>query len=217
MCCMIPNFSYERKLWSRGYKYVIGVDEVGRGALAGPVVAGAVVFSSDKKRTEMIENLGVDDSKKLSANRREELAGEIKRCVLAWAVGKVSNRFIDRYGIAKATEKAMRKAIYNLFTKGQFLIETKVFLLIDAFNIKYVRGIGLENQKAIVKGDEKCMSIAAASIVAKVYRDGLMKRLALKFSKYHWDTNVGYGTKAHQKAIKQYGLTRYHRASFIHM
>lgn len=225
-----PNFSEEKRLWRKGYKFVTGVDEVGRGAFAGPVVAGAVVFAPAPHRKVKMKNwedeildLGVNDSKVLRPRKREELVGQIKRLALAYVVTSSSVGEINRMGIGKATMCAFRRAIAKLLNgyivrrrKGQFNNFTvNVFVLSDAFHIKYLRGIGLAHQKAIKKGDKKSLSIAAASILAKVYRDRLMKRLARKYPKYGWQKNKGYGTKEHRKAILRYGLTRWHRKAFV--
>ena len=126
-----------------------------------------------------------------------------------WGVGEVGVGVINKVGIGRATQMAMRKALRRFAPQG------KVFLLVDAFHIKYLRGIGLKNQKAIIHGDQKSISIAAASILAKVYRDNLMRKLAKIHPQYGWGRNKGYGTKEHQKAIIKYGLTRLHRKKFV--
>ena len=242
-----PNILEEKKLWQKKYHLVIGVDEVGRGALAGPVVAGAVsivgpvssttvemqslkspsrrVFASKESvlptptkdfRYIDWEGIGIDDSKRLSAKKREELAKIITKHMV-WGIGEASVAHINRYGIVKATEKAMRSAIAELSKRSEVSKGSKKqqFLLIDAFYIKYVKSIGLENQKAIIKGDQKSISIAAASIIAKVHRDMLMIRLNKKFKKYYWQQNKGYGTLKHREAIAKHGLTKHHRVDFV--
>lgn len=198
-----PNFSFEKKLWKK-HKFVAGMDEVGRGALAGPVVAGAVVFPPDLK----IE-VKINDSKKLTKKRRETADNWIKRNAVSWGIGEAGVGKINKLGIKKATEIAFRRAIKNC---GEIN-----YLLIDAFFVPYVAGLRRRNQLAIVKGDQKSLSIAAASIIAKVYRDNLMTKLSRdsKYKKYKWEKNKGYGTKDHQKAIKKYGPTRLHRKLFI--
>lgn len=200
-----PSFINENKLWGK-FPVVIGIDEVGRGALAGPLVGAAVVFAPNKT---IPDSVNINDSKKLSSKQRKIAATWIKKNCLAWGIGESSVSFINKYGIVKATHTAFRKAI-NMIR----LLQNK-YLLVDAFYIKYVRGIGLRNQKAIIKGDEKSYSIAAASIIAKVYRDNLMKRLSKDLQKYGWNTNVGYGTKRHILAIRIYGPTKHHRLAFI--
>lgn len=206
-----PNFSYEKRVWKKGFKFVAGADEVGRGAFAGPVVAAAVVWPSRNGRTlealEKIGQIGINDSKKLSAKKREELAGFIKKNCHAWGVGEASVATINKLGIVKATQIAFRKALQKCGTVD--------FLLVDAFYVRYARGLRRKNQLAIIKGDGKSISIASASIVAKVYRDNLMVTLGKKHKDYAWHKNAGYGTKEHQEAIKKHGLTRLHRKMFV--
>lgn len=199
---------------------MVGIDEVGRGAFAGPVVVGAVIFPK-----QITEINGVNDSKLLKPRLREQLAREIKEKVLAWDVTEVGVRVINRVGIARATAKAMRKTISDLARKGY----PPDFVLVDYFYIPYLRGLGLKNphksasggsrgrQKAIKNGDQKSFSIAAASILAKVHRDKIMRSLGRKprYKVYGWGRNKGYGTKFHQKAIKKYSLTRFHRKQFV--
>lgn len=213
----LPNFSFERKLWQRGYRIIAGVDEVGRGALAGPVVAGCVAFAPITNYQFSIFNqfskkLIINDSKKLTAKQRERADRWIKRNALAWGIGEASVAQINKFGIKKATEIAFRRAIKNCKVKIDYL-------LIDAFFIPYVRGLRRKKQTAIINGDEKSLSIAAASIIAKVYRDRLMQKLQnskiQKLQVYGWSKNKGYGTKEHQDAIKKYGTTRYHRKLFV--
>lgn len=228
-----PDFSYERSLAKRGYTLIIGVDEVGRGAFAGPVVASAVVFKTIQNSELIIQNCGIDDSKRLRPKERQILAKIIKDNAIQFAVAEVGVGTINRIGIGKATEKAMRKAVLRVMLnspalpRGRFQHpmeipkqvrddrEVRPFLLVDAFYVKYVTGIGLKHQKAIVKGDQKSISIAAASILAKVYRDRLMKRLGKKYKRYNWGKNKGYGTSDHQQAIKKFGITKYHRRVFV--
>lgn len=222
---MKPNFKFEMDVNKKGQHTVVGVDEVGRGALAGPVVAGAVCLVSRPffraqssegrepalpadRHEKMWGELGINDSKKLSPNKRRELDKIIRRQAVAWGIGEASAAYIDRYGIVSATAKAMRQAVKNCH-------QANVYLLIDAFHVKYVPGVGLKNQKAIIKGDEKSLSIAAASIIAKVHRDRLMDTLHKKYPRYHWRANKGYGTSDHVKAIKRLGPCRLHRRSFM--
>src|SRR3972149_2810965 len=200
-----PNFSFEKALWKKGYKFIAGVDEVGRGCFAGPVVAGCVVFSHKPYK---LGNIRVDDSKKLSLKQRREASFWIKENALVWGIGEASVSLINRIGMGKATKVAFRRAIKAVNKKLDFL-------LIDAFYIPYVRGLKRKNQKAIVDGDEKSITIAAASIIAKVYRDSLMKKLSSKHPKYGWERNKGYGTKEHLGALRKYGLTRHHRKQFV--
>jgi ribonuclease HII len=211
-----PNFSFEKKQWKKGFKYVVGVDEVGRGAFAGPIVVGAVIWPRPLRlKTEDLKLKidGVNDSKLLKPRFREQLTKEIKEKALAWDVTEVGVSVINRIGIAKATEKAMRKTIKDLKRKGF----PPDFVLIDYYYVPYLHGVGKKRQQGIKHGDQKSFSIAAASILAKVHRDKLMRSLARKprYKLYGWGKNKGYGTSLHRKAILRYGLTRYHRKRFV--
>lgn len=215
-----PDLSFEKKLWSQGYKVIVGLDEVGRGALAGPVVCAGVVFPEDKALKEKSKRLGirVDDSKKLTAKQREKADGWIRDNVLAVAVSSISAKKIDQVGISKATHSGFRRAVKGVKIQLSYAVN---FVLIDAFYIPYLPNFPLvgkaRRQRAIVDGDAKSFTIAAASIVAKVYRDNLMRKIGQKqkYKKYGWEENKGYGTKVHQKAIKKHGLSGYHRRTFI--
>lgn len=208
-----PSFFFEKRLWKK-FPIVIGVDEVGRGAVAGPVVAGAVVFFENQEAGIKNQGITIDDSKRLTERQRNIAQKWIKKNCL-WAIGSVSTSYINSHGIVKSTNKAFRQAIYKLLNKLN--AEKKVFLLADAFYIKYVQGIGLKNQKAIVKGDQRSLTIASASIIAKVYRDKLMVDHSTKseFKKYRWNENKGYGTRYHLEAIKNHGICRLHRKEFV--
>lgn len=192
------GLNFENQALADGYKFVAGVDEVGRGCLAGAVVAGAVVLDLSKPLPE-----GLNDSKKISKKKREKIAEEIKENALAYAYGQVEADEIDEINILEATKKAMKLAIQNLKVKTDFL-------LIDALELKDVK----LPQKGIIKGDAVSASIAAASIVAKVYRDNLMKGFAVKYPEYGFEKHAGYGTKAHFEALREYGATPIHRKSF---
>jgi ribonuclease HII len=203
------NFSFERALWKKGLRFVAGVDEVGRGCFAGPILAGCVVLAVGQK---IPKGLKVNDSKKLTVRQKEEADKWIRKNAVSWGIGEVSASIINRVGMAKATKMAFRRAIAKVQRKVSI-----DFLLIDAFYIPWVKGLRRKNQKAIIDGDEKSLTIAAASIVAKVYRDKLMKVVSQnpKYKNYGWDTNKGYGTKAHQRAILKLGQTSYHRKVFV--
>lgn len=194
-----PDLAFENSLWEKGYRKVAGVDEVGRGSWAGPLVVGAVILKKN-----FVIPLGFADSKKIRPNMRKEFTKYIKRHSLYWAIAEISVSQINKFGLGKATHMAFRKAVRSLAVKPDFL-------LVDSF---YVKQVNRKNQKAIKKGDEKSASIAAASIIAKVYRDSLMKKLSKKYPKYHFAKHKGYGTREHQQAIKQYGFTKIHRQSF---
>jgi ribonuclease HII len=225
-----PDFLFERKLHKQGYKLIAGIDEVGRGAFAGAVVAGCVVFNNQIYKSANLQ-IKIDDSKKLTSKQREKADKWIRENCLACAVGSASVAQINKLGIKKATEIAFRKAVreannclqstdYRLLPKEKtvdrrpFAID---YLLIDAFNIPRVSGLPLHKQNAIIKGDSRSISIAAASIIAKVHRDNLMTSLSKKskYKKYQWHKNKGYGTREHREAISKYGATRLHRKTFV--
>lgn len=194
------NFNHERKLWREGLSIVAGVDEVGRGAWAGPLLAAAAVFPSEIK-----SDLPLRDSKAITPNRRVELAEAIKEQVLAFSFGQAEASLVEKYGIVFATEYAMLQAL-----KG--LEATPDFVLVDFFQIRSFPG---DRQRAIVKGDHLSASIAAASILAKVERDAQMVELDQVYPGYEFASHKGYGTRAHQQAIKKLGPSKIHRLSFI--
>lgn len=204
-----PNFSFEKRKWRKGFKFVAGVDEVGRGSFAGPVMAGCVVF---EKKVEIPDEIRIDDSKKLRPLERRKVSKWIKENALTWGIGETPVSVINRLGMAKATKMAFRRAIDDANKRLNRRIN---FLLIDAFFIPYVRGLRRKNQLAIVNGDEKSFSIAAASIVAKVERDKKMLRFSRQYPRYGWGRNKGYGTRQHREALKKYGTTRLHRKAFV--
>lgn len=200
-----PTFDEEKRLWNKGYA-VLGIDEVGRGAFAGPIVAAAVIFD------KVIHSLqDVNDSKLLSPIVREKLFKEIKKQALCYAIAQITVPIINKVCIGKANKMVFRKAVSAISKK---IKKQKIFVLVDGFHVSYLRGIGLKNQKAIIKGDQKSISIAAASIIAKVYRDKLMQNLHKKYPVYGFDQNKGYGTRKHKEALKKYGLSKIHRLSF---
>ncbi len=192
------GLDFENRAVAEGYKFIAGVDEVGRGCLAGAVVAAACILDLSKPLPE-----GLNDSKKLTAKKREQIAEELRANALAYSIGQVEAEEIDRINILQATKKAMRLAIENLQPKADFL-------LIDALQLKDV----LLPQKAIIKGDATSASIAAASIIAKVYRDNLMREFDKIYPEYGFAKHVGYGTKVHFEALKTHGACPLHRTSF---
>lgn len=196
---ILPTLDLEKQLWNSGYSYIAGLDEVGRGCFAGPVVVGAVIFPSNVELPE-----GVADSKLLTAKKRENLESGIKNQAICWSVAEIGVRDINKYGIGKATQMAFRKALKLLSRQADFV-------LIDAF---YVRHFNRKRQKPVKDGDKVCVSISAASIIAKVHRDRLMEKLHQKYPHYNFVKNKGYGTKDHRDAIKKYGLCAVHRKSF---
>lgn len=207
-----PSLKKEKKLWEKGYTLVIGADEVGRGAFAGPLVTAAVAFSPFCKLPAKLAQ-DINDSKKLSPKKREYLSPLIQSHAKIFVVKQVSVTVINRVGIGKATEMAFRKTIQSLLLNVLDSHE-KPFLLIDGFYVRYIKHIGLKHQKAIIKGDQISLSIAAASILAKVYRDKLMRNFGNIYPQYGFAQHKGYGTKYHQQAMKRYGLTLLHRTSF---
>ncbi len=181
----------------------IGIDEVGRGCIFGPVFSAAIVIS--KNNSIILKNLGIDDSKKLSIKRRELLVPKILEIAQDWGIGQSSVREIDKYGIRFATELSMIRAIYKLkFKPYEIFID-------GSLPLRIWEG----KQKNIIKGDSKLTSIAAASIVAKVKRDSLMKRFEKKYKGYSIYKNKGYGTREHFLSIKKIGITNMHRKSFL--
>lgn len=179
-------------------KIEAGCDEAGRGCLAGPVVAAAVILPKDYKHERL------NDSKQLNKEDRDQLRKEIEQDALAWAVAEVSNEGIDEINILNASFKAMHLAIEKLSIVPEFL-------LIDGNRFNRYKEV---NHECIIKGDALYLSIAAASILAKTYRDEVMQKLAQRHPGYGWETNVGYPTPEHREAIKQLGITPYHRKSF---
>ena len=192
----------ERTLRAQYGPLLVGVDEVGRGPLAGPVVACAVVMPPDQRAIA-----GVDDSKRLDAVTRDRLAAHIRAQALVVSLGAASAREVDRLNIYHATVLAMRRALARV---PGVLGRTPDHVLVDG---NPLRTLGMVHT-AVVKGDAKCYAIACASIVAKVTRDRLMTSLAARHSAYGWERNRGYGTAEHQQAIAGHGLTRHHRRSF---
>lgn len=194
----MDKLRYETNLIKKGYKYVCGVDEVGRGPLAGPVVCAAVIMPVD----DIID--GVDDSKKLTEKKRQKLAEEIKKKAIAYAICRVEPQIIDEINILQATRLCMKNAIESLDIKPDFvLVDGNMTLDTDI------------PQKYIIKGDSFSYSIGAASIIAKVYRDKLMEEYAVTYPQYSFEKNKGYGTVAHVNAIKQAGICPVHRRSFV--
>lgn len=196
----------EIELMDKGYSLIAGVDEVGRGPLAGPVVAAACIFDRD------VDIVGIDDSKKISEKKREQLFDEIKDKALAYGIGEALCEVIDEINILEATKLAMKKAIEEadkmLESKGRDRIQIVIF---DAVKINDLK----KEQMSVIKGDQTYFSVAAASILAKVTRDNLMKEYDKVYPEYGFASNKGYGTKAHYEGIKKAGITEIHRKSFL--
>ncbi|WP_417262316.1 ribonuclease HII [Celeribacter sp.] len=193
----IPDYSFEEAAQRRGYTRIVGVDEVGRGPLAGPVVAAAVWLDPDHIPE------GLNDSKALTAKRREALYSEIftKADV---SIASCSVEEIDEINILQASLRAMERAVAGLKVKADYV-------LVDGNKVPPAFGLDAE---AIVKGDARSLSISAASIVAKIWRDRLMVDLAQQYPGYGWEKNAGYGTKVHLEGLRDFGVTPLHRRSF---
>lgn len=197
---LVTLSQYEESLYRQGCSIIAGVDEVGRGPLAGPVVAAAVILPRG------FAVLGVDDSKKLSPKRREELYHQIRENAIAFAIGMEDQATIDRINILEATKRAMKQALDHL--NALYPID---HVLVDALTLKEVS----LPQTAIIKGDAKSVSIAAASILAKVTRDRMMEDYHRQYPHYGFDQNKGYGTRTHYQGISTYGICPIHRLSFL--
>ena len=193
------KLQFERALQVKGLQYIAGVDEVGRGPLAGPVVCAAVIMPLDEDKLVV----GVDDSKKLSEKKREQLAEEIKARALCYTIVEIDEKTIDEINILEATRLGMKKAIESLeippevvLTDGNMTIDTHF------------------PQHSVIHGDALSYSIGAASIIAKVYRDNMMDEFAKTYPQYGFEKNKGYGTAAHIQGIKEHGLCPIHRRTF---
>ena len=190
------NLKYEKELYNKGYSLIAGVDEVGRGPLVGPVVAAAVILPKNYKLE------GLTDSKKLSEAKRNYFDEIIKRDAISYGIGVIDNNIIDEVNIYEATKLAMKQAISNLKIKPDYVLTDAMKLDID-IDFKY-----------LIKGDLRSLSISAASVIAKVYRDNLMYLLDKKYPYYNFKNNKGYPTKDHIEAIKKYGIIKEHRISY---
>ncbi len=196
----MPNFNFENRLIDKGYNRIAGIDEAGRGPWAGPVVAGAVILNLEN--TSDMLRVGLDDSKKLSGSKREALFEALQQNVEC-GVGIASVEEIDQLNILQATFLAMTRAVESLPSAPEFA-------LVDGNKLPPLSCPA----EAIVKGDSRSLSIAAASIIAKVTRDRLMAELSELHPGYAWEKNMGYGTKAHQAGLERLGVTEHHRKSY---
>lgn len=193
------TFDYENTLWKQNKKHIVGIDEVGRGAWAGPLVAGAVVFPKNFQTKERFF-----DSKLLTEKQRQQTSKIIYSEAVSFGIGQVTVEEITSLGLTSATQLAYQRALNQLnLTPDHYLI--------DAFYLKHLDKL---NQTPIVHGDYLCASIAAASIIAKVYRDQLMIKLSRIYQSYNFQNNKGYGTKFHQNALSQFGLSDLHRRNY---
>ena len=196
-----PHFFEEQFYWSFGINNVIGLDEVGRGAFAGPIVGAGVIYKPNFNSSFLSK---VNDSKLLKPKLREELSKLIKANSI-WIIESVDIDFINKFGIGKANTRVLKKVLNKMIVK---INSENYFAIVDGFDLK------IPKQKAIVSGDRISLSIASASIIAKVYRDNLMTEASESYPKYNFKQNKGYGTKKHREAIKNYGLCDLHRTSF---
>ena len=193
----LPNLDIEKSYEKNINGFICGIDEVGRGCLAGPVVAAAIILNFDQIPE------GINDSKTISKIKREKIANNIKKYAVDISIGEATNQEIDEINILNASLLAMKRAFDSLKEKTELA-------LIDGIHSPNINC----KTKTIIKGDTKSLSIAAASIIAKVHRDSLMHGLGLIYPKYNFKKNVGYGTKEHYKIIDSYGITDYHRKTF---
>jgi len=193
----LDNYQYENKLWSEGFERVMGLDEVGRGCLAGPVAAAGVILKPDSHPE------GIKDSKQLTEKERDELAKVIKNDALFWIVKLGNTAEIAKHNILWASLLTMQKCIDAADPQPDYLLVDGNKFLDSLIPVH-----------CLVKGDSRSASIGAASILAKVYRDNLMRKLHKEYPYYGWDTNVGYPTKRHYEGLNKYGYTSHHRRSF---
>lgn len=193
------TFDFEKSLWAKKLNYVVGLDEVGRGAWAGPMVAAAVIFPAN-----IALQFQLFDSKMLTSEKREYLSEQIIKQALSYGIGQVEAYEIEKMGLAKANQIVFFRALAKLTQKPDHY-------LVDAFLLKFIQTI---KQTPVIHGDQFSASIAAASIVAKNYRDKLMIQLAIDYPNYSFEQHKGYGTKSHQEAIRNFGLTDIHRKNY---
>ncbi len=192
----IDLYQYEKELWNKNINLVGGIDEVGRGPLIGPVVAACVILPKDF----VLE--GLTDSKKLSEKKREKFYDVIMDKAIAVGIGQASEKVIDEINIYEATKVAMKEAVQNCKIKPEHILVDAMPLSLDV------------PTTSIIKGDAKSITIAAASVIAKVTRDRMLVELDKKYPMYDLKHNKGYGTKKHIEALREYGITKYHRLSF---
>jgi ribonuclease HII len=201
---IVPDLSKEKSLWAKGFINVVGVDEAGRGPLAGPVTAGAVMIHSEEQIIPLVR-----DSKKMTANQRESVFGEIKEKSTAFGIGIVAAEEIDEIGINKAVWKAMHQALSSIELNFKFEIS---YVLVDGINTLVLEKYQSERIKG---GDLYHYTISAASVLAKVTRDRIMLEESVNYPFYGFDTHVGYGTKSHFEALKEHGPCPLHRKTFL--
>jgi len=198
-----PDTLFESELWDSGVEYIAGLDEAGRGALAGPVSVGAVILPSDKALLSSTLS-GARDSKQMTPRMRESIKPHIIEVALEWAVGFATPEEIDLQGIVRATRLAALRALHQFTITPQYLL-TDFRLELPQLNIP---------QRSLIKGDARCLSIACASILAKTERDALMREIDSQYPGYGLAKHKGYGTQAHRSALKRLGLSEIHRRTF---
>lgn len=195
----VPTLDIEHSFWSKGHRFIVGMDEVGRGSWAGPLVVAGVILPSD-----FVIPQGLADSKLVKPELRQKLSKIIYEQAISTKIVEISSKIIDKIGVGRATHLAFRRIAKTISPLPDFC-------LIDAFYIKY---FNRKKQMAVKNGDKICASISAASIIAKVYRDNLMKKLHLSYPDYGFGKHKGYGTKFHQEMIKKFGFSKIHRTSY---
>jgi ribonuclease HII len=198
---IFPDLHLEMEQWHAGKQYIAGIDEAGRGAWCGPVSAAAVILPADEKILEKLQ--GVRDSKLMSAKQRNHWAEKIKDHAICWQVAMSTHEEIDQLGIVPATRLAMQRAVEKMQPNPDFL-------LIDAVKLHNIK----IDQTSLFKGDQKSLSIAAASVLAKTSRDALLIELSQTYPQYGFERHKGYGTRAHRQCMNQYGPCEIHRKSF---
>ena len=198
-----PDIGLEKELWKKGFKIVVGIDEAGKGPLAGPVSAGAVVIQNEKQVVDIVR-----DSKKMTEKKRDEAYGLIKEKSSAWGIGMVDSKEIDRVGIQRAVKKAMIIALVQV----EKMLKVKAdYLIVDGNNVLPIIGYKMDRIK---HGDLNHYSISAASVLAKVERDMVMREYSKIYPEYGFEKHVGYGTKYHMDMLKRYGPCDIHRKCF---
>lgn len=206
----LADFSFEHPLWQQNH-LIIGIDEVGRGCLAGPVYVAGVCFSPEDALE--LATYGIHDSKKVSAKNREKLSPIILKKARCYAIADMSCLDIDTIGIVPAIEQAAYNVVQQILTSVD--AKTPVTVFTDTFALPSLATLPIHSQQPIPQGDGKSISIAAASIIAKVARDAYMDRLSAAFPHYGWATNKGYGTKDHCNALQLHSFSEHHRKTFI--
>lgn len=205
----MPNLMYEHQIHHQGYQFILGMDEAGRGAWAGPVTVGAVCLPLDRRDLKQILSQ-VRDSKVMTPRQRERTVENIRNCACAWGVGSASNTEIDTYGINQATKMAMQRALED--TQQRFPTFRPDCLFLDA--LIWPEMASTIPQVTIVDGDARSLTIAAASIIAKTWRDQLMRDLDTELPQYQFGAHKGYGTGSHQAALRTFGPSPVHRLTF---